>query len=305
MNLIAFMKTFGTDEACRAHMQRVRWPDGPVCAHCGVVNEAGAVGGRPGVFRCHACKSQFSVTVGTAMEGTHLPLNIWYLAMYLMLSTAKPISAMSLSRQMQIQYRTCWHLLRRLRAMLANGETLPLAGIVEADETYVGGKPRNRQKHRPALATRGRGTDKPMVFAAIERGGPARTAVVASASGAALDPLMFRWFDRDSILCTDELATYNWFGGKMRRHRKVTHSAGEYARTEGAIRVHTNTAEGFFGLFKMALVGIHHAVSGKHLHRYVAEHEFRYNRRGHDVGSRIARCLIGQHGRLRLRDLFA
>jgi hypothetical protein len=142
----------------------------------------------------------------------------------IVLSTAKPISAMSLSRQLGIQYRTCWHLLHRLRAMLAGGTPLPLSGIIEADETYVGGKARNRQRHRPETV-RGRGTDEPMVFAAIERGGEARAAVVASASGAALDPLMFKWFNRDGTLCTDELATYNWFGAKMRRHHKVTHSA--------------------------------------------------------------------------------
>jgi transposase-like protein len=304
MNLVTFLKSYGTDEACRSHMESVRWPDGPVCPQCGTIGQAGRVGNRPGVFRCHTCKAQFSVTVGTAMEGTHLPLNVWYLAMYLMLSTANPISAMSLHRQMGIQYRTCWHLLHRLRAMMESGATLPLSGIIEADETYVGGKASNRQKHRDPV-TRGRGTDKPMVFAAIERGGDARSAVVASASGAALDPLMFQWFDRDSILCTDELATYNWFGSKMKRHHKVTHSAGEYARTEGAVRVHTNTAEGFFGLFKMALVGIHHAVSPKHMHRYVTEHTFRYNRRGHEAGERIARCLIGRHGRLSLKVLFA
>jgi transposase-like protein len=305
VNLITFIKQFGTDEACRAHMESVRWPNGPICPKCGSVNQASPVGRRPGVFRCKACSNQFTVTVGTAMEGTHLGLNVWYLAMYLMMSTAKPISAMSLSRQMQIQYRTCWHLLHRLRAMLSNGETMPLSGIIEADETYVGGKPRNRQKHRTALTARGRGTDKPMVFAAVERGGEARTAVVASASAMALDPLMFRWFDRDSVLCTDELATYQWFGRKMRRHHTVTHSAGEYARTEGKLRVHTNTTEGFFGLFKIGILGIHHWVSAKHLHRYATEHEFRYNSRTHDAPDRIARCLIGQHGRLRLRELFA
>ncbi len=129
--------------------------------------------------------------------------------------------------------------------------------------------------------------------------------MAASASGAALDPLMFGWLDRGSILCTDELATYAWFGGKMRRHHAVRHAAGEYARTEDGVRVHTNTAEGFFGLFKMALTGIHHAVSPKHLHRYAAEHTFRYNRLSHDAGESIARCLIGRHGRLSLRALLA
>jgi transposase-like protein len=303
MRLSTFVRKFGTDEACRAHMESVRWPEGPVCPKCGSVGQAGAVSTRPGLYRCHPCRAQFTVTVGTAMEGSHLPLSVWYLAMYLMLSTAKPISALSLSRQMAIQYRTCWHLLHRLRAMLASGGTLPLSGIIEADETYVGGKAGNRQKHRPATG-RGRGTDKPMVFGAVERGGLARAAVVPSASAAALDPLMFRWFDRDSVLMTDELATYDWFGSKMRRHHRVTHSAGEDARTEGTTRVHVNTIEGFFGLFKRGIFGIHHQVSPKHLHRYVAEHSFRYSTE-HDAPDRIARCLIGRHGRLRRRALFA
>ena len=303
MKLTVFMERFNTDDACRAHMESVRWPDGPVCPKCGVIDQAGQIASRAGLYQCHACRAQFTVTVGTALEGSHLPLTVWYTAMYLMLSTAKPISALSLSRHLELQYRTCWHMLHRLRAMLAGEQALPLSGIIEADETYVGGKAQNRQKHRPATA-RGRGTDKPMLFTALERGGVARSAVVASAGRVSLDPLMFRWFDRNSMLMTDELATYNWFGSKMRRHYRVTHSAREYARTEGDTRVHTNTVEGFFGLFKRGIFGIHHQVSPKHLHRYVAEHEFRYNTE-HDAPSRIARCLIGQHGRLRLRELFA
>jgi transposase-like protein len=148
MTLSEFMERFGTDEACRAHMESVRWPSGPVCPRCGTINNAKPIRSRPGLYRCGGCGKQFTVTGGTALEGSHLPLRVWYLAMYLMLSTAKPISAMSLSRQLGIQYRTCWHLLHRLRAMLPAGEKLPLAGIIEADETYVGGKATNRQKHR-------------------------------------------------------------------------------------------------------------------------------------------------------------
>src|SRR6478672_131630 len=123
MRLATFLRKFDTDEACRAHLESVRWPEGPVCP------------------------KQFTVTVGTAMEGTHLPLRLWYIAMFLILNTAKPISAMSLHHHLGVQYRTCWHLLHRLRAMLESGEKLPLSGIIEADETYVGGKARNRQKH--------------------------------------------------------------------------------------------------------------------------------------------------------------
>ena len=135
MKLTTFMTKFGTDDACRAHMESVRWPDGPLCPRCGVVDEAVAVSTRPGLYRCTACAKQFTVTVGTAMEGSHLPRRHWYLAMYLMLSTAKPISAMSLMRQLGVQYRTCWHLLHRLRAMVETGEKMPLSGIIEGDET--------------------------------------------------------------------------------------------------------------------------------------------------------------------------
>ena len=116
---------------------------------------------------------------------------------------------------------------------------------------------------------------------------------------------MFRWFDRTSILSTDELAVYDWFGSKMRRHYGVNYSAKEFARTEDGIRVHVNTAEGYFGLFKRAIFDIHHQVSPEHLHRYVHEHNFRYNWWANDIGTRIARCLLGRHGRLRLRELFA
>ena len=303
MRLTDFIKAYGTDEACRAHMESVRWPDGSVCPECGLIDNAVPVSTKPGRWRCRACNRQFNVLLGTALEGTHLPLRVWYLAMYLMLSTAKPISAMSLSTQLGIQYRTCWHLLHRLRAMLASGEKLPLAGLVEADETYVGGKAENRQKHRKP-GKRGRGTDKPMLFAAIERGGEARSLVVPSASGAAIAPALWDWTRGAATLLTDELATYRWIGRKMEAHHAVNHGSKEYARTEGAIRVHTNTAEGFFGLFKRGIFGIHHQVSPKHLHRYAAEHTFRCNTRK-DKAARIARCLIGSHGRLQLRDLFA
>ena len=302
MRLTDFTKAYGTDEACRAHLEGVRWPGGPVCPKCASVNDAVPISTRPGQFRCRACGKQFNALMGTALEGTHLPLRVWYLAMYLMLSTAKPISAMSLSTQLGIQYRTCWHLLHRLRAMLASGDKL-LTGLVEADETYVGGKAANRQKHRDP-GKRGRGTDKPMLFAALQRGGDARSLVVPSASGAAIAPALWDWTGGAATLLTDELATYRWIGRKMQAHHAVNHGSDEYARTEGAVRVHTNTAEGFFGLFKRGIFGIHHAVSAKHLHRYAAEHTFRCNTRK-DAADRIAKCLIGSHGRLRLRELLA
>jgi hypothetical protein len=229
------------------------------------------------------------------------------LAYRLLASSKKGMSSHQLHRTLGVTYKTAWFVAHRIREAMRPTDGGPLGGegkTVEADETYVGGKARNRQKHRDKPG-RGRGTSSPMIFAAIERSGEACAAVVPSASAVALDPLMFRWFDRTSILSTDELAVYDWFGSKMRRHYRVNHSAKEFARTEDGIRVHVNTAEGYFGLFKRAIFGIHHHVSPKHLHRYVHEHNFRYNGREHETGARIARCLIGSHGRLRLRELFA
>lgn len=306
MKLRSFMRKFATDEACRAHLESVRWPDGPVCDRCGSINEAIPVEGRAGFWRCRPCGKQFSVTAGTPMHGTHLPLHVWYLAMYLILASSKGISAVKLGEQLGIQYRTAWHLGHRIRAMLASGEKPILSGLVKADETYVGGKAANRPKSAPRPEKRGRGTKKPMLFAAVERGGEARTLAVPSASGAAIAPALWGWTGKGkAILLTDELPTYRWIGRKMEAHHRVTHSAGEYARTDGAIRVHTNTAEGFFGMFKRAVVGVWHQVSAKHLHRYASEHEFRWNAREADVPDRIARCLIGRAGRLRLRELLA
>lgn len=305
MKLREFIDRFGTDEACRAHLEAVRWPDGPVCPHCGAVDRATVVRGRrPGLYRCASCTRQFTVTIGTAMEGTRLPLSTWYLAMYLMLSSSKGVSAKKLGEQLGLQYRTAWHLAHRIRAMLASGEQAPLAGIVEADETYVGGKPRNDRLGAPERR-RGRGTTKPMLFAVVERGGEARMAVVPSASAVALDPLMFGWVDRVAILMTDELATYRWFGSKMAKHLFVNHGRREYARREGAVTAHTNTIEGFFGLFKRAIAGVWHHLSAKHLHRYGAEHSYRWSTRGANMDDRIARALLGQHGRLRLSALLA
>ena len=237
------------------------------------------------------------------MEGTHLPLRLWYIAMFLILNTAKPISAMSLHHHLDVQYRTCWHLLHRLRAMMERGEQLPLAGTIEADETHVGGKARNRQKHRDKPG-RGRGTSSPMIFAAIERSGEARAAVIPSASAVALDPLMFRWFDRTSILSTDELAVYDGSAARC---------AGTIAST---IRLRSSpgprTASGFMST---QLKDISACSSGdlRHSPSCFAETpasvrpraQLPIQRCEHETGARIARCLIGSHGQLRLRELFA
>ena len=281
MKLTTFLSRFGTDEACRAHLEGVRWPHGPVCDRCGSVDNASPVAKRAGVHRCRACGKDFRVTVGTPMEDSRLPLRVWYLAMYLILASSKGISSVKLAEHLGITQKSAWFLGRRIRALLSSGEKLPLSGVVEADESYIGGKPVNLPKSAPRPEKRGRGTAKPMLFTAIERGGEARSLVVPSASGAAIAPALWDWTGGAVTLLTDELATYRWIGRKMAAHHAVHHGSGEYARTEGDLRVHTNTAEGYFGLFKRAIVGrgrrarLGHRISVKHLRRYASEHEFR------------------------------
>ena len=306
MRLTAFMKKFGTNAACREHLETVRWPNGPVCPHCGSGDGAGHVGGRPGLYSCWACGKQFTVTVGTPMHGSHLPLNVWYLAMYLILASSKGISSVKLGEHLGVGQKTAWFLGHRIRALLDSGEKLPLSGIVEADQSYVGGKARNRRNKAPSPG-KGRGTAKPMLFAAIERGGEARARPIRSARIDDIARPLWNWTDGGAaVLCSDELASYRWIGGKMEGHHAVHHARREFARTtRDGIRAHVNTVEGFFGLFKRAIVGVWHQISAKHLHRYAGEHEFRWNCRRTDVAERIARCLLGQHSRLRWKELVA
>jgi transposase-like protein len=180
MKLTTFLARYGTDEDCRTHLESVRWPHGPVCDRCGAVDDASPVARRPGVYRCRACGKDFRITVGTPMEDSRLPLRTWYLAMYLILASSKGISSVKLGEQLGITQKSAWFLGHRIGALLDSGEKLPLSGIVEADESYIGGKAKNLRKNAPAPA-KGRGTKKPMLFAAAERGGDVRTARTGSA----------------------------------------------------------------------------------------------------------------------------
>jgi transposase-like protein len=301
MKLTTFLARYGTDEACRSHLESVRWPHGPVCDRCGSVDDASPVAKRPGVWRCRACGKDFRVTVGTPMEDSHLPLRTWYLAMYLILASSKGISSIKLAEHLGVGQKTAWFLGHRIRALLDGGKKLPLSGIVEADESYIGGKTRNLRNGAPRPGKPGRGTKKPMLFAAIERGGEARTARIASAKIDDIAPLLWKWTaGGQAVLSSDELATYRWIGRKMQGHHAVNHARRAFVRGQWQV----NTVEGFFGLFKRAIVGVWHWISKKHLHRYAGEHSFRWNHR-EDVADRIARCLIGQHGRLSWKELVA
>ncbi|RYZ14154.1 MAG: IS1595 family transposase [Alphaproteobacteria bacterium] len=308
---------FHDDTAARAHLEKLLWPQGPVCPHCGVVDEATLMKGkttRAGLYNCRACDEPFTVTVGTIYEDSKIPLHKWVLGTHLMAASKKGISAAQLQRQLGLgSYRTAWFMAHRIREamdMSAPGSGRPPMGgegkIVEADETYFG-KVKNPNKVRtdgkPFLNSKaGRGpSNKRAVVALVERGGSARVFHVANADKETVAKIVRENVDPKSRLHTDESRLYRGSDQVFASHETVKHSAGEYVRGD----VHSNSAEGFFGVFKKGMSGVYQHCGEKYLQRYVNEFEFRHNTRvklGFNDGDRAALVVKGAAGkRLTLR----
>ena len=277
MNLTA--PIFQDADKAREHLEKTRWPHGPVCPHCGVIDQATSLKGthhRPGLYQCNACREQFTVTVGTVFERSKVPLNKWLLATYLMSSSKKGVSAHQLHRTLGVTYKTAWFMCHRIReAMTDNGA--PMGGdgkIVEADETYVGGKETNKHVSMRKPGQIG-GVGKQVVFALVERGGRARSFHVANVTGKTLAPILRTQVRRETALMTDEAGQYRNVGTEFASHGKVNHGKDEYVRGD----VHSNTVEGFFAILKRGVTGTFHHVSEAHLARYLAEFDFRYSHR--------------------------
>ena len=279
--------------AAREHLERLHWPHGPVCPRCGSLDRITKLAGkstRPGVFKCNSCAKPFSVTVGTIMEDSKIPLNKWLMAFALYNGSKKGFSAHQLHRSLGITYKSAWFMAHRIRLAMDEAPEGPLGGpdsVVEADETYVGGKQRNR-------ATR---TVKPKkaVVALVERDGRARSFHVASVNAKTLRPLLVTNIDRSSALMTDESPVYTRVGREFSYHGKVNHSASEYVTTGGW--KHSNTAENFFSIFKRGVIGTYHHMSEAHLGRYCAEFDFRYNTRLLSDAERTAEAIKGARGK--------
>ncbi len=268
-----------TDEtAARDALEAVRWPNGPVCPHCGNSDpdRIALVGGvkhshRPGLRYCNECKGQFTATVGTVFERSKVPLTKWWLASHLIASSKKGMSAHQLHRMLGVTYKTAWFMMHRIREAMADPLSGPIGGentVVEVDETYVGGKAKNRAFKEPPK--------KHAVVSLVERGGAVRSFHVANATGATLRNVIVTTASRKSALMTDESLSYTKIGAEFASHGTVNHSANEYAR---AHFWHTNTVENYFSILKRGIVGVYHHVSEAHLHRYAAEFDFRYNTR--------------------------
>ncbi len=286
------------DNAAREHLEKVLWPDGPNCPRCGImrdrITKLKGKSTRPGVYKCKDCRKPFTVTVGTVMERSKIPLHKWILAAQLMASSKKSMSAHQLHRMLGTNYETAWFLFHRLREAANDlGGSGPLGGqnkVVEADESYVGGKAKNKAYGPPPK--------KMAVFTLVEREGRARSRHVADVTAKTLREAIVTQASRKSYLMTDEAAVYEKIGREFSGHGTVNHSANEYVRTGGFH--HTNTAESFFALFKRAVFGQFHHVSEAHLHRYLAEADFKYTHRkalGIDDAARAEALLRGAKGK--------
>lgn len=283
---------FTDKNEARKHLEAQRWPNGPTCPHCGACHsdDIAEVKGkkqshRAGLYYCNQCKGQFTVTVGTVFERSKVPLNKWLLATFLMTSSKKGMSAHQLHRMLGVTYKTAWFMAHRIReAMKEDDKTSgPIGGegkIVEADETYFG------KRETPAKLARGRiakpvksgksgGAQKRVIVGLVERGGKSRTFHINHATQASVRELLVHNVPRDTVLFTDESRLYTKTGQEYAKHETVKHSAGEYARGN----VHTNNIEGYFGVFKKGMKGVYQHCGEAHLHRYLAEFDFRFNRR--------------------------
>jgi hypothetical protein len=276
-------KIFADAAKARVWLENLLWADGRACGYCGVVDESTELPARPGYYQCNACRKQFTVMVGTVFERSHISLNKWLMAAFLLSASKKGISAHQMHRMLGITYKSAWFMMHRLRETMAPAKPGPMGGegkVIEADETYMG--KRGGKKSKPDTLVSGFGWIKHprvetqrKIVALVERGGPVRSFVVNSVNKKTVSKILFTNADRKSTLMTDEAAFYQAPGAHFADHQAVNHSQYEYARGAAS----TNTIEGVFSIFKRGMVGTYQHCGEQHLQRYLAEFDFRYNNR--------------------------
>ncbi len=292
INLVSLLDRYNTDDRCRDALEAIRWPSGVACLRCGDMNVSEIT--TRNVWACGSCDYRFSVTAGTIMHRSHLPLRKWFLAIYLMCESKKGMSANQLKRSLGVQYKTAWHLCHRIREAMGNdpftGPTL--VGVVEVDETMIGGKAKGKDWR----------DNKTWVAGAVERGGRVRIERIPNIKKGTIHDFVRRTVaDEAEAIYTDELASHVGLETDTRKHESVNHSAEEWVVGD----VHTNSVEGVWSLFKRSIVGSFHKMSVKHMDRYLEELEWRFNNRDNPHIFRDALRRIMRTSPLEYRTLIA
>ncbi len=288
---------FNDETKAREALEMIVWPNGRVCPHCGNVDQekiAKAQGKavRPGLYYCAACNGQFTATVGTVFERSKIPLTKWWLAMHLLGTSKKGMSAHQLHRMLGVTYKTAWFMAHRIREAMTDRDPGPMGGggkTVEVDETYIG-------RLRDVPIRKGGTAHKNVVLTLVERGGSARSFHVENASIAAMKPIIHANLARETAMMTDQSATYPEICTYFASHETVNHAKEEYVRGH----VHTNTVEGYYSIFKRGMKGVYQHCSEKHLHRYLSEFDFRYSNRsalGVEDRERVSKIASGISGK--------
>jgi len=287
------------EEAAYAYLEARVWPEGPVCPHCGGVERISKMQGkstRVGAYKCYQCRKPFTVKIGTIFESSHVKMHLWLQAMYLIAGSKKGISSNQLHRILGVTLKTAWFMSHRIREAMREGELAPFGsggGSVEVDETYIGREP-GVEKAKGGVA------HKMKVLSLVDRNsGRARSMVVDDTTAATVAPLVEANIVAEARLLTDQSKIYKQVGSKFAEHGIVNHQIGEYVSFTNPT-VHTNTIEGYFSIFKRGMKGIYQHCSKKHLHRYLAEFDFRYSNRaklGVTDTERADRMLLGAVGK--------
>jgi len=298
-NLIELLAYFKDEQVCRDYLELIRWNGKITCPYkeCKHDHVFKYTDGKR--YKCAKCQRQFSVKVGTIFEDSKISLQKWFAAIYLITSHKKGISSLQLHRDLGVTQKTAWFMLHRVRHTLLIAPTEKLTGVIEADETFIGGKESNKHKSKQIANTQGRSTQtKTPVLGIIERGGQLRAIKILNTKGRTLRPFIVNNVEFGSTVHTDEWMGYRGLS-RIFKHSFVNHGGGEYAK-DG---VHTNSIEGFWSLLKRGVVGIYHSMSDKHLQKYVDEFVFRYNTRQFSESFRFDSMLNNINTHLTYKDL--
>lgn len=301
-SLLDIVKHFPDEKSCREHLEQMRWENKIVCPHCGGDRKIYRINDGK-LFKCADCLKQFTVRVGTIFEDSALPLQKWFMAVYLVMAHKKGISSVQLGKDIEVTQKTAWFVLHRIRyAVRTKSFDKPLNGIIEADETYIGGQEKNKHLDKRTKNTQGRSTKtKTAVFGIKQRDGIVKAEKVDRVDTKTLQGILKSDISPDATIMTDEWNAYNGLEKEFKSHQRINHASGEYV--SGI--THTNGIESFWATLKRGIYGIYHQISPKHLDKYIDEFEFRYNNRHIHDAERFSFMLSCCNGRLTYAKLIS